>query len=106
GRTTSGSSSGAESVSAAFTVPTSALVSIAITPTAPTVPLGTTQQFTATGSYTDGSTQDMTSVVTWSSSAAAVVIISNASGTNGLATSAGEGTRNITATSGSVSTST
>jgi len=106
GLTTIGISSGSVSASASLTVNPAALVSISISPQAPTIPLGTTQQFSATGSYTDGSTQDVTSVVTWSSSSATVVIISNASGTNGLATSAGVGTANITATSGPVSTST
>src|SRR5207245_1832525 len=33
------------------------LVSIAVSPTDPTTPLGTSQQLTATGTFTDGSTQ-------------------------------------------------
>jgi len=57
-----------------------ALVSIAINPLAPTIALGTTQQFTATGTYTDGTAQDLTTVVTWSSSSATVAIISNTVG--------------------------
>lgn len=92
--------------SASLTVSAAALVSIAITPQAPTIPLGNTQQFSATGTYTDGSTQVITSTVTWSSSSAAVAIISNAAGTNGLATSAGTGTTNISASSAGVSAQT
>jgi Bacterial Ig-like domain (group 2)/PKD domain len=83
-----------------LTVNAAALKSIAISPLTPTIPLGKQQQFMATGTYTDGSTQDITTVVTWSSSSAAVAIISNTSGSNGLATSAGLGTTTITATLG------
>jgi len=106
GTTTIGISSGSVTASSTLTVTLAALVSIAISPQSPTIPLGTTQQFTASGTYTDSSTQDVTSLVTWSSSSAQVAIISNNSGTNGLATSAGVGTANITATSGSVTAST
>jgi hypothetical protein len=49
------------------TVTSAALVSIAVTPNNPTLALNATQQFTATGTYTDGSTQNLTSTgVTWS----------------------------------------
>ena len=68
----------------AFTVTTARLVSIAITPTALSVPLGLTRAFTATGTYTDGTTQDLTPVVTWSTSASTVASISNADGSRGL----------------------
>jgi len=44
-------------------------------------------------------------VVTWSSSSATVAIISNAVGSYGLATSSGQGTATITATSGTMSKS-
>jgi len=70
------------------------LVSIAVTPVDPTIPFGPTQQFTATGTYTDGSTEDITSSVTWSSSDTGVATIDAA----GLATAVGEGTTTITAT--------
>ncbi|MFN9572301.1 MAG: hypothetical protein ACK58P_04510, partial [Betaproteobacteria bacterium] len=44
------------------------------------MPLGLSQAFAATGTFTDGTTQDLTSAVTWLSSAAAVATISNAVG--------------------------
>src|SRR5262249_38519621 len=44
------------------------LNSIPVTPTPASVPRGLTQQFTATGSYSDGSTKDLTGSVTWTSS--------------------------------------
>jgi hypothetical protein len=71
------------------------LTSLAITPTNPSIALGTTQQFTATGTYSDGSTQDLTTAVTWSSSNSAVAAISNASGSEGLATSVAAGSTTI-----------
>jgi trimeric autotransporter adhesin len=82
------------------------LVSIAITPTASTISQGTTQQFAATGTFSDGSTQNITGSVQWASSNGYIVTISNASGSQGLATSAAQGVTNISATQGSISTST
>jgi hypothetical protein len=106
GSTTIGVSSGAVSATASLTVNSAALVSIAISPQSSVIPLGTNQQFTATGTYTDGSSQDVTSIVNWSSSSAPVLVISNTTGTNGLATSAGLGSSTVTATSASISSST
>src|SRR6266699_4409012 len=82
------------------------LVSIGVTPANPNLPQGLTRQFTATGTYSDFTTQDLTTQVTWSSSGAAVATISNAGGSQGLATSVAAGTTTITATLGGVSGST
>jgi uncharacterized protein YjdB len=106
GTTTIGISSGTISATATLIVNPAALVSIAINPQTPTIALGTTQQFTATGTYTDGSMQDLTTVATWTSSSAPVAIISNLVGSYGLATSSGQGTATITAASNSISSST
>ena len=62
------------------------LAVIEVTPPNPQIAAGTTQQFTATGILTDGTRQDVTSVVTWVSSTPAVATISNATGNQGLAT--------------------
>ncbi len=105
GSTSIGITSGAVSSSVTLTVGASVLASIAVSPSAPAIPLGTTQQFTATGTYTDRSSQDITTTVTWSSSSAGVATISNATGSNGLATSSGTGSTNITATLGAISNS-
>jgi uncharacterized protein YjdB len=78
------------------------LVSIAVTPVNPSIAKGSKQQFTATGTYSDGSTQDLSSTATWSSSNASVATISG----TGLATGVGAGTSTIQAASGSVSSST
>ncbi|MGA2571152.1 MAG: Ig-like domain-containing protein [Terracidiphilus sp.] len=94
--------SGSITGSTAINVTQAQVVSIAVTPAIPSIPLGTTQQFTATGTYTDNSTQDLTDTVQWSSSNAAVATISDSVGSFGLATSKAAGSTNITATSGSV----
>ncbi len=78
-------------------VPT--LVSIAITPANPTIVAGNTRQFTATGTYSDSSTQNLTSQVTWNSSSTTTATIN----TNGLATGVAAGTTTISATLGGVS---
>lgn len=81
------------------------LQSIAITPTSPTIATGQTQQFTATGTYFDNSTQNITTTVTWNSGTTSVATItSGASG--GLASAVGPGTTNITATLSSVTSNT
>jgi len=64
--------------------------------------VGATQQFTATGTYTDGSTEDQPASVTWSSDALSVASIT----TGGLATAIGTGVAHITAASGSITNST
>ncbi len=73
-----------------------------VTPANPSIALGTTQQFTAIENYTDGSTQDLTSTATWSSSAPAVATIS----TTGLASAVGLGQTTIQAAFGPFSSST
>jgi len=77
-------------------------VSIMVMPANPSIAPGTTEQFMAMGNFTDGTTQDITSQVTWASANSAVATISNASGSQGLATGVSVGTSTITATLGGV----
>lgn len=65
----------------AVTVTHARLEAIDITPPTASVPAGMKQKFTATGTYSDGSTLDISTHVTWSSSYAAVATVD----TNGLA---------------------
>lgn len=85
-------------VSGQTTLTVAALSSIAVTPANPSIALGLTQQFTATGTYTDNSTANLTSQVTWDSATKTVATISTA----GLATSVSTGTSAISATLGTV----
>jgi trimeric autotransporter adhesin len=102
GSVTITAASGSVSGSTNLTVTPAALVSIALIPANPSIANGTQQQFAATGTYTDTSTHDVTGTVTWSSSDSTVATISNASGSNGLATSVGQGAVTITATLGTI----
>lgn len=78
------------------------LTALAVIPWAANVKAGTTQQFKAIGLYSDTTTADITSQVTWSSSSASVATISS----SGLAKGVSAGSSNIIATSGSISGST
>jgi hypothetical protein len=75
------------------------LVSIAVTPANPSIAVGHKQQFTATGAYSNKSTKDITTAVTWSLSQQGIATINSA----GLATSVGTGSTTITAIRGSIS---
>jgi poly(3-hydroxybutyrate) depolymerase len=97
---------GSLSGSALLTVNPAALVSIAVTPANSSVPLGVQQQFKAVGTYTDGSTQDLTASVSWSSNAANVASVSTQGGSQGLTTGLATGTTNITGSLGNISGST
>jgi hypothetical protein len=59
---------GTVSGAGSLTVTAAILQSIAVTPANDTVPLGTITAFTATGTYSDNSTQNLTSTATWMSS--------------------------------------
>ncbi|HOE30179.1 MAG TPA: Ig-like domain-containing protein [Planctomycetota bacterium] len=76
-----------------------ALSSISITPTSAIIPLGVTQQFAATGRYSDGSVRDLTASVTWSSMDTAVA----SSAPSGLVTSVGIGSTTIKGAAGAIS---
>lgn len=76
---------------ASVTVTDATLTSIAITPANPSVKLGVRQQFSATGTFSDLSTEDLTQQVTWTSSDQTVAIINSA----GAALTTGKGTTSI-----------
>jgi uncharacterized protein YjdB len=86
---------GGVSGSANLTVTKATLASIAITPATPSIAAGNTLQLAATGTYTDGTTQDLTDSVAWASATASVATINP---TTGLAVGVSAGTSNITAT--------
>jgi trimeric autotransporter adhesin len=89
--------------SSAITVSDSASValsSIAVTPKNVTITNGSTQQFKATGHFTDGTSADLTATATWSSSTTSTATI-NAS--TGLLTSVANGLTTISATKSGLS---
>ena len=91
--------SGTISGSTVLTVTTPVLTSISISPTTASVAAGYTEQYTATGTYSNGTTQNLTGSATWSSSATSIAAVSS----GGLATSVAQGSVTITATSGTIS---
>jgi len=103
GSATISASLGSVSGTTGMTVTPALLVSIAVTPPSPSIADGTSQQFTAIGTYTDNSTSDLTSSVAWGSSNLAIASISNASGSNGLASALGQGSATVGASLGSIS---
>jgi uncharacterized protein YjdB len=79
--------------SASLAVTDATLLSISVTPANPSIPLGQSQAFLATGRFSDGTTLNLSlSQPTWISSDLSVAVISP----SGLATSAGRGTSMIT----------
>lgn len=89
-----------------LTVGTGTLVSLTLAPANPTVAVGKTEQFVATGLFSDGSTQDVTIMAHWSSSVASVATIANAPSIAGVATTAAPGSTVIGANSGGTTNST
>jgi Big-like domain-containing protein len=69
---------GAINDTATLTVSAAVLQTIAISPDAPGVALGSTITLAAEGSYSDGSKQDLTATVHWDSATTTVATISNA----------------------------
>jgi hypothetical protein len=86
------------------TISPAQLLDLVVTPTDPTVAVGPTHtlQLTATGSFSDGTGQDLTAdgTLTWSSSDPTVAQVDNAGATRGLVTGIKSGTTTITATRG------
>ncbi len=76
------------------TLPTTSLQSIVVSPSSASIAAGQTRQFTATGTYSDGSTADLTAIAVWTP----VGIV----GPGGRAVGTNPGTYTITATVGTV----
>ncbi len=90
--------SGTISGSTSATIAAAQLVSIAISPQNPSVRINNNEQFVATGTFTDGTTQPL-SGITWSSTPTTFATVDN----TGLAVGISPGVSTIRATSGTVS---
>jgi hypothetical protein len=87
---------------AGVVVTSSPLASIAVTPTVAKVPVGVSIPFAATGTFQNGTTQNLTNNATWASSQPAVATINNSTGQPGFATGVSPGQTSITAVFASV----
>jgi uncharacterized protein YjdB len=85
------------------TVAAVTLQGITISPANGSVAVGYKVQLQATGTYSDGSSFDLTGKTLWSSASPSVATVSNKQGAQGLATGVAAGTATITAATGSVS---
>jgi hypothetical protein len=99
GTTTVTATLGSVSGSADLFVNAASLVSITVGPSGLSLALGVTAPLTATGLFSDGSTQDITASVQWSSSSGQFVNVSAL----GVVTSIAVGSSTITATSNGIS---
>lgn len=79
--------------------PTPKLASLSVSPDNPSIPVGVTKQFAASGIYSNGTSRDLTREVTWRSSNPRVTTVNS----DGLATSIDKGTAIITAAFGKIS---
>nr|WP_315212366.1 ice-binding family protein [uncultured Duganella sp.] len=97
-----GAAYGGKTASATLTVTPAALLSIAVTPQAPTVQIAATRQLAVIGTYSDATTQNLTAGATFVSATPASATVDSA----GLVTGAALGTSVITATSNGKSATT
>ncbi|WP_373990543.1 ice-binding family protein [Duganella sp. BuS-21] len=91
-----------KTASATLTVTPAVLLSIALTPQAPTVLIAATRQLAVIGSYSDATTQDLTASSTFASATPASAIVNS----DGLVTGMALGTSVITASNGGKNAST
>jgi hypothetical protein len=91
------SSSGAVSGSIAFTVTNASIQSVTVTPAASTIPVQGHANLSATGAFSDGSTQDITTSVAWSSGNASVATVGSSGSSFGVVNGVSAGTTSISA---------
>ncbi len=84
------------------TIAPSQLIAIRLTPPATTIPKGTTQIFRATGTYSDGTTADISASANWLAPTPTIVAVSNAPGSQGVATAIAEGMADVQASLGAI----
>lgn len=89
---------GSVSTTTTVTVSAATLTGVTISPVLPSVANGLAQQFTATGTFSDTTTQDITFDATWAASAPDIASVSDAIETKGLASSHAMGASTISAT--------
>jgi hypothetical protein len=79
-----------------LTVTEALLTAITVTPNKPVIADGTTLELHATCTFSDNSTKDLTSDVTWTTSNSTIATVSNAANSDGFVTGVAPGTVTIT----------
>jgi uncharacterized protein YjdB len=82
---------------ATLTVTSAVLTAIGITPADTTLPVGGKLSYTATATYSDGTTRNVTAAASWTSSDTTVAQVSDAGPTRGQATALAAGTTTVSA---------
>ncbi|GMV39105.1 MAG: hypothetical protein AMXMBFR64_08210 [Myxococcales bacterium] len=99
-----GGCSGALQAAAAVAINGATLLDIAVQSDQMQVPVGLSTQFHAIGSYSDGTSYDITRTIdSWMTGKASVAVVSNAGALKGRVTGVGLGTTPIVATQGNIS---
>jgi uncharacterized protein YjdB len=98
GRAVVSAHGGAVQGSTTVSVTVARLTAITVDPAASSLAKGASVQLTATGDFTDGTTEDLTSQVSWTSSDDTIAEISDMLTTKGLVTGIAVGSAQITAT--------
>ena len=96
GTSTINANYGGKANSVVFTVSPPVLMSISVLPNNPSIAIGNKQQFTAMGTFSNGSSSDISAISTFTSASTSVATIL----TSGLASGVSVGTSVITASSG------
>jgi hypothetical protein len=89
---------GTVSTTTTVTVSAATLTAVTISPVLPSVANGLSQQFTATGTFSDTTTQDITFDASWAANAPDIASVSDAIETKGLVSSHAMGASTISAT--------
>lgn len=89
-----------------LTVSPATITVLSITPADPSIPKGLSKQFSASGTFSDATIQDLTFDAAWASSAPDVASVSNAADSRGFARALAVGASTISATFDGVSGST
>ena len=84
-------------VAYSLTVTNATITSVLVSPANVSIPTGGLQNFTATGVFSDSTTQNITILVSWSSDKTVIATVGNAPN-SGFATGVSAGTANISAT--------
>jgi hypothetical protein len=97
GTATISASLGGLTDSTLLTVTSATLASISVAAPSPSLPFGTDEQLSATGHFSDGTTQDLSAQVLWSSDDSTIATVSNAPGSVGLLLAIAPGTMHASA---------
>src|SRR5207248_720422 len=88
---------GSATATTSLTVTNATITSVLVSPANVSIPTGGLQNFTATGVFSDSTTQNITILVSWSSDKTVIATVGNAPN-SGFATGVSAGTANISAT--------